>query len=75
MLQTVTRPGRPPLGTTAMPDAERKARSRAGRQVEQLNVEVPATVREAVRDLAEATGRTQAEVILAALQAYLDRHR
>ena len=72
MLQTVTSRGRPPLGQHAMPDAARKARSRKAREVAQLNVEVPAEVREAVRALAEKTKRTQADVILAAIQAYLD---
>ena len=74
MLQTVTRPGRPPLGPHPMPADVRKARSRAARQVEQLNVEVPAQVREAVKELADATGRTQAQVIAAAIAAYVDSH-
>lgn len=71
MLQIVTR-GRPPLGQHAMSDADRKARSRTGRKLAQLNVEVPAEVRKAVQALADRTDRTQAEVILAAIQAYLE---
>lgn len=75
MLQTVTRPGPKPLGASAMPDGVRKARSRAARKVSQLNVDVPAAVRDAVKELAEASGQTQAEVIAAALQAYVDSHK
>lgn len=74
MLQTVTSRGRPPLGQHAMPEAVRKAKSRTARQVAQLNVEIPVAVRDAVRDLAEVTGKTQADVILAAIQTYLDSH-
>lgn len=75
MLRIVTRTGRPPLGQHAMSDADRKARSRTARKLAQLNVEVPAEVRKAVQDLADRTDRTQADVILAAIQAYLDSHR
>lgn len=75
MLQTVTRTGRPPLGQHAMSDADRKARSRSARKVAQLNVEVPVAVRKAVQELADRTGRTQAEVIAAAIAAYLAANR
>lgn len=74
MLQIVTRPGPKPTGC-AKSDADRKARSRKARKLAQLNVEVPAEVREAVQALADRTDRTQAAVILAAIQAYLDSHR
>lgn len=55
-----------------MSDADRKARSRTARKLAQLNVEIPAEVRKAVQELADRTERTQADVILAAIQAYLD---
>jgi hypothetical protein len=71
MLQIVTR-GRPPLAQHAMSNAERKASSRKARKLAQLNVEIPAEVRKAVQELADRTERTQADVILAAIQAYLD---
>ena len=74
MLQTVTSRGRPPLGQHAMPEAIRKAKSRTARQVAQLNVDVPVAVRDAVRELAQATDRTQAEILAAAIAAYLDSH-
>lgn len=74
MLQIVTRPGRPSLGPHAMSPADRKARSRSARKLAQLNVEVPAEVRQAVQELADRTARTQADVILAAIQTYLDSH-
>ena len=71
MLQSVTSRGRPPK-PHAMPPAARKAKSRTARAVAQLNVEVPAAVRDAVRELARATDRTQSEVLAAAIAAYLD---
>lgn len=71
MLQIVTR-GRPPLNQHAMSDADRKVRSRSARKLAQLNVEVPVAVRDAVRELAKATDRTQGQVLAAAIQAYLD---
>lgn len=73
MLVIVTRPGRPPLGPHPMTGAERKARSRSARKVAQLNVEIPAEVREALRELAEQTGRTQAELLVAAVTEYVAR--
>jgi len=73
MLQTVTRPGRKPTGR-AVSDADRKANSRSARHLAQLNVDVPVAVRDAVRELAQATDRTQAEVLAAAIAAYLDSH-
>lgn len=75
MLQTVTRKGRPPLGPAAMPEADRKARSRATRNMAQLNVEVPIAVRDALHRVAEQTGQTQAQILLAALAAYLKATR
>lgn len=58
-----------------MSDADRKARSRSARKVAQLNVEVPVVVRKAVQELADRTDRTQAEVIAAAIAAYLAANR
>lgn len=58
-----------------MSDADRKARSRSARKVAQLNVEVPVAVRKAVQELADRTDRTQAEVIAAAIAAYLAANR
>lgn len=75
MLQNVTRPGRPTIGTHPMSTGERKARSRSARKLAQLNVEIPAEVRAAVQELADRTARTQTEVITAAIQAYLDGQR
>lgn len=74
MLQIVTRPGRPPLGPHPMTGAERKARSRSERRVGQVNVEVPERLREQLRQVAANTGRTQAEVLVAAITEYLARY-
>lgn len=71
------RPGRPPVGKHPMTAAERKARSRqvvrAG--TVQLNVEVAAEVRDELRALAERLGKSQAEVVAAAIQRYAARRR
>lgn len=59
-----------------MPAADRKARSRATRPATvQLNVEVPAEVREALRRVATDTDQTQAEVLIAAVTEYMRRRK
>jgi CopG-like RHH_1 or ribbon-helix-helix domain, RHH_5 len=71
------RSGRPPLGKYPMTSGERKARSRqvVRPEVVQLNVEVPAEVRESLRQLADATGKTQAAILVAAVKQYVARRR
>lgn len=71
------RAGRPTLGKHPMSAAERKARSRqvvrAG--TVQINVEVAAEVRDELRALADRLGKSQAEVVAAAIQRYAARRR
>ncbi len=69
------RPGRPPIGQHPMTAGERRARSRQVVRPDtvQLNVEVPAEVRDTLRELADKLETTQAEVVAEALRRYAAR--